>query len=212
MDARAGKRGRPACGGLTHDGLCRDELWQLFADSFDLGPGPRAVPDGLLRCQHLFGARKHGEEAQWELLIGRVLDVLESDGLLCCDVGKILGAQLALNRLEVSHRVHAVVDMHDALSLKGANDVNQSIDPLDVREEGVSESGTLARTPDKTSNVRDIKKSGVLGGRLPELYKCLVARVRHSDTSSRRVDLVLHRIARRGQQETPPLPPAQPSD
>lgn len=104
-------------------------------------------------------------------------------------VRQVLGTELALDCLKVPNGVHAVVNVHDALGLERAHDVDDGVDALNVRKERVSEARARARALDEASDVRHVEESGVLGGRLPELHERFIARVGYGDAGGRRVDL-----------------------
>jgi hypothetical protein len=104
------------------------------------------------------------------------------------NVREVFGAELSLDRLEVAHGVDRVIHMHDAVCLECANDVDQCVDGLDVRKECVSKASTLACAANKARDVGDMKICRILARGLPQVYQRLVARVRDSYTSGRRID------------------------
>ena len=95
------------------------------------------------------------------------------------DVGQVLLAELGLDRLEVTDRVDAVVDVDDLLRVERADAVVDAVDGLDVGQERVPEARALGRALDEPRDVRHQELRRHLGRRLVEVAEPLEPLVRH---------------------------------
>ena len=122
-------------------------------------------------------------------LLGLLALLLRLVGLdLLGDVGQVLLAELALDRLEVADRVDTVVDVDDLLRVERADAVVDAVDGLDVGQEGVPEARALGRALDEPRDVRHQELRRHLGRRLVEVAEPLEPLVRHGALRLVRVD------------------------
>ena len=70
---------------------------------------------------------------------------------------QVLVAELAGDDLDVLHGIDAIFDVDDVRVVEGAHDVDDAVDRLDVREEGVTETGSLRGALDETGDVDDLE-------------------------------------------------------
>ena len=89
---------------------------------------------------------------------------------------------------QVSNRIDFTLVMHDFLIGESSDDMIDSIDSLDVRQEGIAETLALASTSHQTSNVENGDACGDLGPWLVNFAQTLESAIRHEDFSLCRVN------------------------
>mmetsp|Transcript_24868 Transcript_24868/g.47669 ORF Transcript_24868/g.47669 Transcript_24868/m.47669 type:complete len:100 (+) Transcript_24868:799-1098(+) len=77
--------------------------------------------------------------------------------------------------------------MRHFLRIEGAYQMKDSIDTLDMGEEGIAEAGTFGCPLDKTGDVDEVEVGGILGGWFPYVDECFVSLVRDGAAGGVRV-------------------------
>mmetsp|Transcript_99440 Transcript_99440/g.284382 ORF Transcript_99440/g.284382 Transcript_99440/m.284382 type:complete len:449 (+) Transcript_99440:93-1439(+) len=175
------------------DGLGGDELIVVL-DGLHLARGPLGLTDRLTLLERLHDLRVDGIERIHPLGLGRARDGLLFASLVVSQLVarggelNVLEAELGLNRLKVTDRVDGVVDVDHGIVLEATDYMVDAIHRRDVREERVTQAGTLGGALDQARNVSHGEHGRHLARRVVEVAKVLEALVRHRALGVRRVD------------------------
>lgn len=124
----------------------------------------------LLQLLHLQAlATTHGEPLQAiEMLVGEL---------------QILYPELLVDDVEIADRVDVTLDVDNLGIVEAANDLEDGIDGANVRQEGVSETGTGGGTAGQTGDIIDSQVGRHLGLGLVLLAEPVVTLIGNNDTS-----------------------------
>ena len=169
----------------VNDGLCCHE--EMLVESFDLLASPRTVANGSLGVTELLALDEDVALLFIRLLVHACNDSLEllkqSSQVLKVFLEKFVG-----DDFQVSNRIDFTFVMHDFLIGESSDDMIDSIDSLDVRQEGIAETLALASTSHQTSNVENGDACGDLGPWLVNFAQTLESAIRYEDFSLCRVN------------------------
>ena len=162
------------------DGLGAHE--EMLVEHFDVLAGPLSVTDGLLLQKHGLALVK----GLFLLLVGLLVhasndSVKFGDSFL--EGLEILLKELVCDDVQISDRVKITFGMHDFLVVESTHDMVDAVNSLDVGQESVSETLTLAGAGHKTRNIEDGDTGGNLGTGVVHVAKAFESLVRDKDLS-----------------------------
>mmetsp|Transcript_20538 Transcript_20538/g.30089 ORF Transcript_20538/g.30089 Transcript_20538/m.30089 type:complete len:330 (+) Transcript_20538:418-1407(+) len=111
--------------------------------------------DFIIRILERFGQRRFSTPCQTLLLPNAILLGLQ----YAPEGGQILQTQLALNRLQISDGIDAIIHMNDLVRIKGSHQMEDSIHGCDMGQKCITQSRTLRRTLDQSGNIRYLQNS-----------------------------------------------------
>jgi hypothetical protein len=165
----------------------------------------------LLWCpntlSHIFAVLEHGKNP----LDGRLLllELLHLQALATpagfldelferlLDELNVLEAQLLGDDVQVAERVYVTLNVNDLGIVEAAHDLENSIDGANMRQEGVSKTGTSRCTAGKTSNVIDGQVGGNARLGVVLLDQPVIALIGDNDARLFRVDSGIGKILRK---------------
>jgi hypothetical protein len=128
------------------------------------------------RCLLLLGLVCQADVAQTPRVLLVLLELL-------LDPFDVLQPQLGRDDLHVSQRVDIALDVDDLGVVECPDTLEDTVDGPDVRQEGVTKTGTGRGASCQTGNVDAGEECRHLGGRLVDLAQPVESRVRYRDTS-----------------------------
>ncbi len=124
----------------------------MLVQEFNILCGPFTISDILEILEELFNFQEDFKFISGNFGIGSLNDLLKfiNLGLEKLD---ILGDEFTMNDIHISLRINVTFLMDDVWVIKTSDDVIDSINCLNVREESVSETSTLGSTFHQTSDI-----------------------------------------------------------
>ena len=154
----------------------------MLVESFNLLASPCTVANGSLGVDEL-----EALEEDVTLLFIRLLIHASNDTLKLLEqsvqVLNVFLEKFIRDDLHVSNRIDFTFVMHDLLIGESSDDMIDTIDGLDVRQEGITEAFTLACTSHQASNIEDGDACSDLGPWLVNFAQTLESAIRDKDFS-----------------------------
>jgi len=163
------------------NGLGSDE--EQAVEVFDILGLPFTVSDPLALFEHFLNSNEEFGFFLGVLIVGSLdLGSKVIDSLLA--LLKILLNQFVADNFEISDGVDITFSVSDFFTFKGSENLEYTIDTLNVGKESISQTSTFVSTRDQTGNIDNVQDSGNLRFGLEDLAKLVESGIGDADLSN----------------------------